>query len=706
MDRRHFLEILAATAGSTIAAAQTGNSQTNATDAKEVLYTLSGLFPPLPPVSKLIVCPLHKELPWDDVVALTSFQGLVNRVNPCVYFVQDEHDSYWLDYYTKLGIETSVLDDPYQLFGRMEGFCNGYTLCDEDVLDTVNIAMMQGSANGTVPATRATAKMLERLGLKPLSDLTGRWKNRRDLYTWALENLASGCNARLIGSACTDYPNWTATGVYMRDFLVAHRIFTCDLSASIRDREEYSLHERVFASFQAPGCALGWRCICCNEHEYVALAARHGHSVLCALACRNLTVHQSIETPKRPRVQSHRKMTDLTETRDKVYISFMNTDGDAVWSVLQRNAGRFAEEAHGSIPYNWGVLPVAVDLMPAVMNHLYELKTPNDYFVAPTNGVLYTYPFLHPNAAGYLRETGRYMDAAGLRVAYMANWDDDHWWQEVDLPSFVPMLRRELPDCLGFVRGMGASAFEKDYLGGGAPYIYCGEAIHRHSDVYKTIRDFMDANPNRPLFWYCLVNHNVTLKTIHEAVKRLPEDEIEVVLLDELFLRIRDSYEQGRITGDTLYPDKRGVLAIQQAEAREAWPGICTTIGEHASRTTKVASAFLQSIDDPVLMPPIRNGSVSASDIVTHTAIWDAMSLTRIALNIQGIYVNNKERGVADFEIAFGDISDASIVAELWEAWTSWQTHRTSYEQAVSYARRLNGLAERLSSRFGMPHTG
>jgi hypothetical protein len=124
------------------------------------------------------------------------------------------------------------------------------------------------------------------------------------------------------------------------------------------------------------------------------------------------------------------------------------------------------------------------------------------------------------------------MQNTGLRAVHMTNWDDEHWWQEVDLPGFVKLLREELPDCLGYVRGLGESAFERHYIGGGPPYIFCGEGIHRDSDVYSTITDFVNANRNRPLFIFSLVNFNVSLKRMKEAIDRFPKDQYRLVRLD------------------------------------------------------------------------------------------------------------------------------------------------------------------------------
>ena len=148
---------------------------------------------------------------------------------------------------------------------------------------------------------------------------------------------------------------------------------------------------------------------------------------------------------------------EVGPVENKVYIAFMNTDGDSLGSMLGLQSGRFKEPEHGRLPYTWAYLPLAYDLLPGVARYNYQLRKENDYFAASTCGAAYTYPYLLPGARDYLRYSRYYMEKTDLRAAYMANWDDDLWWQEMETPGFLEAMREELPGVLGFVRGIGDS---------------------------------------------------------------------------------------------------------------------------------------------------------------------------------------------------------------------------------------------------------
>jgi hypothetical protein len=374
----------------------------------------------------------------------------------------------------------------------------------------------------------------------------------------------------------------------------------------------------------------------------------------------------------------------------------MATDGDALSSMLRLQAGRFDDPEHGDVPFAWGFLPIACDLMPGVAARNFELKTDNDYFVAPSSGVMYTYPQFHPKPEAYLRMTGEYMAKCGQRVAYMINWDDDFYWQEIDFPEFAGLLRKHLPDCIGFLRGQGESAFERQYFGGGAPYVFCGEGLHRDSDVYQTFRDFIEANPIRPLFIYCLSNHTITLGRIKEGLKRLESDHIELLKLDE-FLQLADkAVREGKVPANDFYPDKPGLKKLLAEEARAAWPGARDRIMAHAESARLSLADFMATTHDPLSESVLRNSATPPEDLVAHTAIWDSMGLAKLALNLRGIYVNSKGSAVDDFMREFDLLEDAGVVRELWAAWLLWSSFRPTFDEACGFARRLGALTEKV----------
>jgi len=655
------------------------------------------IFPKLPTPKSLVAAPLVRDMTWHEKTFLTCFQGLVNRREPRIYLIDSTYDRDWLEYYkTKFKIEYEVIDSPYELVQMFAHELSGYVVYDEDMLDSANVATVLGSLKNAVPVSQQLAARLKEAGLEEIENLRGRWTNRLDAYEWALAELMPDCNERMIAQLCVDVPHWPSNSCYLRDYLMAHKVFTFDLSSSLRDRKDFDLLNRICSKVVSPGGILGWHCTRDNEHEFVAVASSYGLFVICSTSTTNLSVHTAIPRPDKSFVQTHRKPGDV-KLEKKVYISFMMTDGDSTSSMLGYVTGSFTDKLRGTFPYTWGILPSAYDFMPGVAQFYYENLTENDYLVAAPTGAAYTYPHFHPDPRDFLRMSRYYMDKMGLRVIHMTNWDDEHWWQEVELPGFVPLLREELPDCLGYVRGMGESAFERHYIGGGPPYIFCGEGIHRDSDVYNTITDFVNANSIRPLFIFCLVNFSVSMQRMKEAIDKFPKDEYELVRLDELMLLIDKAFAQGLVPEDGLYPEKADIRKLLAMEARQAWPGTCEAILNHSARAKLSSGEVL----DQLRGTKLERSDTDPADLLAFDAVWDSMKLVRLALNMRGVYVNNKGKGVRAFMKTFGDVEEARVVQELWEVWLRWRSRRVSYDAACALAHRLGLLTTALDKRLG-----
>ena len=178
----------------------------------------------------------------------------------------------------------------------------------------------------------------------------------------------------------------------------------------------------------------------------------------------------------------------------------------------------------------WGFLPLLADLAPAMyLYYINEMKD-NDYMIAGPAGAGYTYSHMYADPRKFLRYSKFYMQKCGLEIVNITNWNDYTNWQEVDLPDFNPMLFQELDHCLGYVRGMGESAFEPHFNFGDKPYVFCGEGIHRNDkDDVDTIKSFIEANPNRPLFIFSLINIATKLERIQKVVDSLKNYDIEYV---------------------------------------------------------------------------------------------------------------------------------------------------------------------------------
>lgn len=664
--------------------------------ASEEDHQLPPIFPSVAVPKSLIAAPIKDNMTWHEKTLFTCLQGLVNRDEPKIYLIGSGYDRDWLEYYrTRFSITYETTDSPYDLIRMFAQPLKGYVVYDSNMLDSANVATVFGSLENALPVSPDLAPRLKDAGLPEVENFVGRWTNRYDAYKWAIDNLFPKCNDRIVAGACVDIPYFPSQTCYLRDYLIAHRIFSFDLSCSLRDRKDYDMVDRIYDEVRSPGCVIGWHCARDLEHEFVALLARHGLFAVCATSTLNLSVHAALRPPERPFVQPHRNPRDVNLEK-KVYVSFMTTDGDATYNMISFHVGGFKDELRGSFAYTWGFLPLAYHLMPGVAQFYYENLKDNDYLVAAPSGASYTYPHLLPRPRDFLRTTRYYMNRMGLKVVHMTNWNDEHWWQEVDVPGFEKLLRQELPDCIGYVRGMGESAFERQYIGGGPPYICCGEGIHGGSDVYATITDFVNANSIRPLFIFSLVNHTVSLKRMKEAIDRFPKEEYKLVRLDELLLLIDKAYAQGLIPADDLYPDKTELKKLLAREAQEQWTSIINNILEHSVRARLGREAFVTQLHETAL----SRSDTDPADVIAYDAVWDSMKLVRLALSIQGICPNNKQTAVNDFMSLFGNVERAQVVQDLWNLWLRWRKQRVSYERACALASQLGLCATALDKRL------
>ena len=639
---------------------------------------------------------LSSELTWAERNMLSTFQGLINRVETRIYYIETEQDKFWLDYYRdNFKIQNSMLKDYSELFKKFSSEINGYILYDSINPHSLNVATSIGALENLLPITKELEGFVKSHGLDKKREINNSNLDCLEVYRKACKELLPKCNKEILAALCVHHPRWPTSTVKNRDYIVAHNIFSFDLSSSERDKADYDLLREVYSSIDEGAIIMGWHCVRDKEHEAIGLASEYGHFGMCNLHTPNLTVHSSIPL-ENGKVFSQRKLdTDDLLVEDKVYIAYMATDGDASWFMNDLVVNDWADPAHGQFKYNWGFLPLAYDLMPGTVKYYLENMKETDYFVAGPAGATYTYPYLHPDPKKFLKLSDEYMRKCGLTTVHMTNWNDRDWWQEVELPNFYEELQRELPNSIGFVRGMGESAFEKTMLSGEKSYIFCGEGIHRGDDVFKTMKDFIDACPNRPLFIYSLVNHSIPISEIKTAMDKFSDYDIEIVHLDELLLLTKKAFDNGKITNE-LYPLKDGIKKIMMVEAKNSWKKLVKNLDELNDGIQGSEQGFKNIIEES----PIGVEPIVAGDFLAFTTVWNSMSLVKSSLERRGIYVNNKEKAVNDFMKEFKKIEDIKIVEELNSIWQNWHSISLTYKDAKYLTIRLYTLSNNLNEIF------
>ena len=96
--------------------------------------------------SKLFVLDIQPDMSWHQRNMLTCFQGLINRKDTRIYYVETEQDEFWLDYYKETfdipNEKVANINDLLKLFSNE---IDGYIIYQPDNPHTLNIATTIGS---------------------------------------------------------------------------------------------------------------------------------------------------------------------------------------------------------------------------------------------------------------------------------------------------------------------------------------------------------------------------------------------------------------------------------------------------------------------------------------------------------------------------------------------------------------------------------
>jgi hypothetical protein len=161
----------------------------------------------------------------------------------------------------------------------------------------------------------------------------------------------------------------------------------------------------------------------------------------------NFSFHSQIPLLK-PFEMSPEKSIELD--LDGIYVTFTLSDGDQLMMMNTAELGNWNAPERGTIPFNWEVQPLLVDLAPALLERYTSQATPNDCLIAGPSGAGYIVPPLAPNLKKYVKLTSEVCQKAGIRVvtSYVA-----------DPPSrIIKLLAKFKGEILGYLTGYAVIA--------------------------------------------------------------------------------------------------------------------------------------------------------------------------------------------------------------------------------------------------------
>jgi len=691
---------------------------------------LTDVFPPIPRVKRLLVTnPDMLRRDQGFSAWFRALQGLVNREEPHLYITGTPENQHWLDYYKeRFGLPTEELNDPDEILERYRHVVDGYVVYDtERVKQTQNLALTLAGLENLLPVSPEQEGWMIRHGIPKRDDLRGRFSDDWEAAEWAIDNLWPRCYKKICANFCVHGRGRYAIGAGLTDFIVRNRGMSIDLPRCRTHRRSFALYNRMMESGEPPGVQMAWHCIWEQEKEYVIAAARHGYFVLCSTGTPNLSVHGGVGDPERSYKQPLPDPERCRAKRDKVYVCFYNSDGDATWAMHSLHSNNWLEPERGKFKFGWGFLPLMVRLMPAMLQYYHETKTENDCFWGPSSGAAYTYSHAWPRdlVDMYLRETRQLLDQSGQNGCNMVNWNLQDWWREVEDEEAVRREQEALKSGPGLVCGLGGSPYAKSYLRGPIPKLHSVHIANVGRDNAGDIIRFTKECPTRPLFMFLFAQISVGIwKQLESELDTFAKHpEIEILSMDEFFLTLQDAIRRG-LVGDELY-EKTDALAETwlKAPGRHRLP-LCERLTEELSivahsdpveRRRHLAEAAWTELVSRQIEGVARDrerflkhfegrtppGEDEEADVLLYVAFTVAWTVVRAAIEAQGIYANHRTQCLNDFRRTCGHIVDTTPFDRLFAAWEAWDEGAPSVEETTMWIDGVAAEAKKLREALG-----
>jgi len=361
------------------------------------------------PVAKRLFAFRLDQLPKEQrelELTVTCLQGLVNRRRPELYLVQDQYDSMWLDWLKERGdIREVVWLDLEQVWTKFLPAAKCLFITDPAIPGTVNVATMLAGVYDGLVVTPASASLFKLpVGASKTSCKGGRdlralnWKKDIEAYRWVMTEVGDQLSRQAVAyNDPTKHPN--------RDYFVEFKVpvvWICHEKASYKFphssfEEEKAFVKELFLKWPANIPCMGWPGDDMNggsdngigEWPGVKLASQCGKYEICtghdagANAAGNMSVHSGT------RGTFHQTIPPITLQPDKVYYSFVRSDGDGMNFLRYWYRKLFNDPLHGRVPMGWQIGTSATDLMPDILDFLYQHASPKDCFVNALTGVGY-----------------------------------------------------------------------------------------------------------------------------------------------------------------------------------------------------------------------------------------------------------------------------------------------------------------------------
>jgi len=507
-----------------------------------------GVLPRAKPLAqKIYVLDVERYSTADKLLAV-SIQGIVNKNEPQVFLKWTSLDPAWLSYFVQKGYISSTenINTLSELVNKFRQQIKGKIIYDPNMQVTVNIATMLAGVKDAMIVSPTQAEQYPDIPV--VEDLRNRWEKDVDAYCWMFDNYWDEMNHHVL---CVLWPWHLAT----RDYMIQNKIFIFWISGTVDGQNPWAdtLQEITFAekllsktppNIPVLGYCWAGKGVGIGEIPSVALFAGFAKYLVGSSDGGNMSLLSGIP----PGNYQRKKPPAPTLQRDKVYISFVVSDGDnlPVLSIAHRDTW-WVDSNRGKFALGWTISPAAIDVIPSVLEYYYDTATENDDFMAAVSGIGYTYPDSYAKRykdrekiyEEFLQQTGEYMKKLDLNTI---------WIMHATKIEVIDKYAKVIPELIGIFPDYGrtkTSYRELNYFVSNNVAVF--HAVGQY-DEYDTMEERLNklANeiraftaPERPFFMhvFCL---NWFLRPTHLAeLKTMLGDEYVVVRPDHLCMLYR-----------------------------------------------------------------------------------------------------------------------------------------------------------------------
>jgi len=348
------------------------------------------------------------DMPFDERLAVSCLQGVVNRAQPRIFLVDRDHDSRdsWGD---DLGLSYDFA--PWKdLVLEYRDELKGLVIFNPALPDTNNVATTIAGIKDGLAVSPELANELKSAPyhLPVLADLReAPITDKLSAYRWMREHCWDQCTRRTISGL---YPGGHLP---LRDFSVAVKAAVLWLDPKIPEEEE--VLRLFFDDTQSLECFYtGWWP---DEGAGIGFASTYGITTVPSDFYLNYTVYSGMSrqmdlpaVPAKPALEN-----------GKIYVSLNFSDGDNIQydQGAMKIPRLWASPQRGEVPIGWTFSPAMLDAGPQIMNWYYKTSTENDVLISGPSGLGYSTAAHWPGKAftqQYGAMTNNYFERTNMNI--------------------------------------------------------------------------------------------------------------------------------------------------------------------------------------------------------------------------------------------------------------------------------------------------